>query len=72
MMLSEARDARYLAKARLDAKHEKAAPPAPLKPKDPRIGILMRKGKPVYYAYLGKRYIENPCLDLVERELEGK
>lgn len=36
---------------------------------DPRIGVLMRQGSPVYYAYVGADYFENASIDQVDAAL---
>lgn len=43
----------------------------PQQPSDPRVGILMKKGRPMYYAYVGRRYVEDRDLAKVEAALRG-
>lgn len=37
---------------------------------DPRIGILCREGKTIYYAYLAGRYFEHADLGAVTFQLD--
>lgn len=63
----EARAAKYAAEARAAAKAEAKA--AAWSPTDPRIGVLCRKGKPVFYAFIRGIYVETTDAQALAAEL---
>lgn len=63
----EARAAKYAKEAEADRKA--AAKVAAWSPVDPRIGVLSRKGKPVYYAFINSIYVETKDLSALVAEL---
>lgn len=63
----EARATKYAREAAADRKA--AAKVAAFSPTDPRIGVLSRKGKPVYYAFINGIYVETTDLSALMAEL---
>lgn len=41
------------------------------KPSNPAVGVLCRRGRPVYYAFIAGTYTESRDLAAIEAKLEG-
>lgn len=65
----EARAVKYAAEAAAD--RAAAAKAAELSPTDPRVGVLCRNGKPVYYAFIAGQYVEAKRLATIVAKLEA-